>query len=308
MRILIVEDSPTDRQLLKYLLEERFRDEAKFREAPDLKTAFEYLEQGNIDCAVLDLQLPDSVGRETFRKLIARFPDVPIIVMTHNKDRALAIEMIQEGAADYVLKNFTDDEDIFRRIVFAIEKHKRTVRMVPEQVSSIHRLERAQANMLTAHQSGEHAAIQGSTVETTAAIADISRKLFAELQAVSNKVTQQGTQQESIAKTVDNIDRELLRGHSGRPSMRSQVDLLEHRVGTMEKGLTEVKKDAEEHEKEERHDKLEIKQTQITNRTKLLIGILVFLGTVATAIATFEAVKQRAKDPGGLHVPSLSTH
>jgi len=286
MKILIVEDSPTDRQLLKYLLEERFRDEAKFCEAADLRTAFSYLEESHIDCVVLDLQLPDSAGRETFTKIIDRFPDVPVIVMTNNKDRALAIEMIQAGAADYILKNYTDEESIFRRIIFAIEKHHRTVRMGPESASSIHRLERAKADMLTAHHSGEHTVVQTKAIETTAAVADISRSLFTELQGIANKVSQQGIQQENVARTVENIDRELLRGHSGRPSMRSQVDVLEHRVGGLERELTSVRENTETH-----------KQTWATNRVKILIGILTFLGAVAGALATYETSKSHKEVP-----------
>ncbi len=136
-RILIVEDSPTDRELLRYLLEDQFKNEAKFREASSLATAFRYLDQGNIDCVVLDLQLPDSAGRETFQKINERFPDIPTIVMTHNKDRALAIDMIKMGAADYVLKDYTNPDDIFRRIIFAVDRHHRTVRAPTEKVKAI---------------------------------------------------------------------------------------------------------------------------------------------------------------------------
>lgn len=142
-RILIVEDSPTDREILRYLLEDQFKSEAKFREASSLATAFRYLELGNIDCVVLDLQLPDSAGRETFQKINERFPDIPTIVMTHNKDRALAIDMIKMGAADYVLKDYTNPEDIFRRIIFAVEKHHRSVRMPAEKVQTVQQRLRA---------------------------------------------------------------------------------------------------------------------------------------------------------------------
>ena len=148
MRILIVEDSPTDRQLLRFLLEDQFKEEAKFREAANLDTAFRYLRMGNIDCVILDLQLPDSAGRETFERIHAQYPHLPMIVMTNNKDRELALEMIQAGAADYILKSYTDPEELFRRIVFAVEKHRRTVRVPPESASTVHRLDQAQLNLL----------------------------------------------------------------------------------------------------------------------------------------------------------------
>jgi len=291
MKILLVEDSPTDRQLMRYLLESRFDKEAKFREAASLAAAVAELDNGGIDCVILDLRLPDSVGKETFMKLVGRFPDVPIIVMTNNKDRELALEMIQLGAADYVLKNYTDEEDIFRRIVFAIEKHKRTVRVPPEGAGAIHKLERAQANMLTAHESGEHRAISNTTVETTTAIAELSRRMFAELQTLSTAQAQFKVSQDYIVKTVENLDKELLKGYSNRPSMRSQVDLLEHRLGETEQKMVDMQA-ARSHSQ---RSKDRLQQLQITNRTKVLLGILALVGTIATAIFTYEGVKHSAE-------------
>ncbi len=314
MKILIVEDSPTDRELLRYLLEDKFREEAKFREADSLDTAIRYLSSGSIDCVVLDLQLPDSAGKETFLKLIARFPDIPIIVMTHNKDRNLALEMIKAGAADYVLKNYTDPEDIFRRIVFAVEKHRRTVRMSPERAAAVHKLERAQANMLTAHQSGEHVAIQNTTVATTNAVADISRKMFSELQNLTSQITQSNVKNEQIGKTVEALETEILKGSGGRPSMRSQVDILDHRIGEIERRfsdfreLTEkkieqtdtkaeqrigaIRTDLKTSEDQNRLSAVQIQQTHMTNRTKVLIAILSLLGAVVAAVLSYEASKK----------------
>jgi len=294
MRILIVEDSATDRQLLRYLLEDKFMNEAKFREASNLATAVKYLDAGNIDCVLLDLQLPDSAGKETFEKLIARYPDVPIIVMTHNKDRELAVSMIQLGAADYILKSYTDEEELFRRIVFAVEKHRRTVRMPAENVVSIHKLERAQADLVTAHRSGEHVAIRDNTLATTTAIADLSKSLFTELQAISNKLVQQDGRLKGIEKIVDTLDHEIIKGHPTRPSMRSQVDLLDHRLGTAERNISEVNSTLKHSDDTQRMSHVVMHQTTVSNRTKLIVGVITLIGMVATAVASYEAATSNA--------------
>ena len=305
MRILIVEDSPTDRQLLKYLLEDRFKDQAKFREASNLESAFKYLDMGNIDCVVLDLQLPDSVGKETFERLIERYPDVPVIIMTHSKDRDLAIEMIRLGAADYIIKAGTNEEDIFRRIVFAVEKHTRSVRMPSEKVKEVHKIERAKANMMSAHQSGEHVAIRDTTVATTAAVADLSRNMFTELQKVSNELVYRRTRDEQIGKSLENLEAELLKGTNGRPSMKSQLDLLDHRMTTTDKRFSDFKqlteKGMEEVRKEQRaslnDDRLSVVHTQVahmTNRTKILLGILGLVGTLATSYFAYELSRNQS--------------
>lgn len=288
-----MEDTPSDRELLRYLLEDRFKSEAKFREASTLEEALSYLARGNTDCIILDLQLPDSTGKDTFKRINERYPGIPIIVMTHNRDRQLAIDMIQEGAADYVLKAYTDEEELFRRVIFAIEKHRRSIRMPPDHVSSINRVERAKANMLTAHQSGQHSAIRDMTVETTSALADLSRKLFAEVQKISNSMAQYVAQQEHVAKTVDTLDRELLRGHSGRPSMRSQVDLMAHRLDEVENEVQGVQDKFKSQEQAKQAEALQMKQTKMSDRTKVIIAIFALLGAIATATGTYAAAKVR---------------
>jgi len=232
MKILIVEDSRSERELLKYLLESRFQAAAKFREAQNLETAYQYLSRGDIDCVILDLQLPDSTGKETFEKLTEKFPEVPVVVMTNNKDRNLALEMIQHGAQEFIIKNFTDEEELFRRVLFAIEKHRRTVRVLPEEAASVHRLERASARMLTAQEQQKD--IQTTTVETTHAVADLSRRMFTEIQKVSHLVTRQGALLEHTQGTTDRLKTEILEGYPDRPSIKSQVERLSTRVEQLE--------------------------------------------------------------------------
>jgi DNA-binding response OmpR family regulator len=245
------------------------------------------LEGHYVDCAILDLQLPDSIGKETFEKLNARFPDVPMIVMTHSKDRELAISMIQQGAADFLIKSYTglDEEDLYRRITFAIEKHNRSVRVPPESARYYNRLERARVHLKEAHERDDASpsTIRNMTVEVTTAVADLSKKMFTELQQINMKLSQYGAQQEALMQTVNALDKELLKGHSNRPSMRSQVDVLEHRMSTAE---GKVKRFGEGY--------LEITQTKISNRTKVLIAILTLLGVLGTTIATYYATVHKS--------------
>lgn len=302
-RLLLVEDNPTDRELMRYLLESRFKS-ANIYEAATLYAALAIMNHEPVECVVLDLQLPDSTGKNTFKALNDRYPDIPLIVMTHNKDRQLALDMIQLGAADYVIKNFTDEEELFRRVLFAIEKHRHSVRVKPEAAATVHRLDRAQADMKTAHQSGQHSAIRDTSVEVTNAIADLSRRMFTELQGLSNQLTQVSTTQGAMTKTVDHLDLELLKGQAGRPSMRSQVDLMEHRLKSVEEEIDSLKEKKEETEKTQKQEAVQLTQSRLSNRTKLILGLLALVGTVAGAIATYEAATHKPPtDPA----PAAST-
>ena len=238
MRILIVEDNPTERDLLRYLLEGRFQSEAKFREANSIETASRYLEGRNIDCVILDLQLPDSIGKETFTKLNDRYPEVPIIVMTHNKDRDLAIEMIRLGAADYILKDYTNEEDIFRRVMFAIEKHQRTIRLPIDKAASIHALDQAKATMLSAHESGKPEALQKATTETTQAMSEVTKHLFTEMQAISIGLERKVEKDAQVYKLIEDLKTNLL-GGPDQISIRNKIEGLEDRLKNVERALTD---------------------------------------------------------------------
>ncbi len=234
MRILIVEDSPADRELLRSNLEDQRGLE--FIEADNLTKARAVLKCGGIDCVLLDLQLPDSVGKETFERLIERFPDIPIIVMTNNTDRELALGMIKNGAADFLIKDYTDGERLYRRILFAIEKHQRSVRVRPEAAQLVHRLERSKASMLTAHQSGEHLAVMESapptcpvhqkTMESIGILTEVSRDMFVELQAMRADMRKSDTAQNQDSDTVEQLKTIVLEGTPDRPSLMSGVEQL----------------------------------------------------------------------------------
>lgn len=122
MRILIVEDNPADRELLVFTLQEHWKTEAKFREAHDLKAAHGYLQRGGVDAVVLDLQLPDSTGWDTFARVHKAYPNLPIIVVTHNINLDLAVTLIEQGAEDVIVKDFTNTIVLFRRILFAVKR------------------------------------------------------------------------------------------------------------------------------------------------------------------------------------------
>ncbi len=127
MNILIVEDNPTDRELLIECLIDSFLSEARFRTASNLEEAFGYLArtldgEPYFDVVLLDLQLPDSSGRNTFVAIHEGYPSLPIVVLSHNTDRDLAVDLIHAGAADVIIKNYSNPLDLFRRVLFAVER------------------------------------------------------------------------------------------------------------------------------------------------------------------------------------------
>lgn len=308
MRILIVEDSPQTRKLLLFLLQERFIKEAKFREAQDLKTAFHYLKmwhdadrQAKLDgqpvdsiCIILDLSLPDSAGKETFHRIYKAYPEIPIVVMTNTNDRELAEAMVDHGAQDYILKNFTDEEEIFRRVSFAVRRHRRTITMPPMDAASVHRLDSSRAQLHQAHDSGQHKAVRERSMEVLDGMSDVVKRTFVGIQDLTIKFEKSETVQEHMADDMKSLSEEV-RGSHGRRSMRSEIEILSHRFTSIETDfvalnsrIDKTEKTVSETKKEDRVVAVQLDTNRMDNRTKVIIAVLGLLGMLITAYMAYK--------------------
>jgi len=124
VKILLVEDSPSDAALLQESLVEFGASQYEFTHAETLAEGFEHLGREPFDVLLLDLNLPDSVGHETFRQARAQAPHVPIVVMTGTENEALGLEALRGGVQDYLTKNHTDGRKVAQAIRYAIERKR----------------------------------------------------------------------------------------------------------------------------------------------------------------------------------------
>ena len=73
---------------------------------------------------LLDLSLPDSHGLDTFAKVYAHSPKIPIIVLTGNDDQTVALSAVKTGAQDYLVKGKLDRELLMRSMQYSIERKR----------------------------------------------------------------------------------------------------------------------------------------------------------------------------------------
>jgi len=92
--------------------------------AERLSQGLEQLAAGEMGLVLLDLSLPDSFGLETFTKVYAHSPTVPIIVLTGNDDQMLALSAVKGGAQDYLVKGRLDRELLLRSMQYSIERKR----------------------------------------------------------------------------------------------------------------------------------------------------------------------------------------
>lgn len=119
MDILLVEDDAVDEIAVRRLLS----GEAVIHCVNSLSQAIEYSKQQEVHLILLDLGLPDSNGLDTFTRLRAEVPEVPIVVLTGVDDDSLAVRTIRKGAQDFLVKGYLDARAL-RSLGFAVERDR----------------------------------------------------------------------------------------------------------------------------------------------------------------------------------------
>lgn len=124
--ILLIEDNPGDARLIQVMLAEAGENLFALERVDRLSHGLERVEQGDIGLVLLDLSLPDSHGLQTFHRLHAAAPQVPIIVLSGLNDETVAVNSVHEGAQDYLVKGHVDSLLLVRSIRYALERKRIT--------------------------------------------------------------------------------------------------------------------------------------------------------------------------------------
>jgi len=124
VKILLVEDSPSDAQVLQETLQEAGVGSFEFALVERLDEALARLRTESFNVVLLDLSLPDSTGPDTFRRVRAAAPGLPIVVLTGVDDEAVGVEAARQGVQDYLVKGQADARQIARAIRYAIERQQ----------------------------------------------------------------------------------------------------------------------------------------------------------------------------------------
>jgi diguanylate cyclase (GGDEF)-like protein len=122
--VLLIEDNPGDARLIELMLSEDPDTPFRLSCVDRLSRGLEFLSSQKPGIVLLDLSLPDSHGLETFDKVFAHSPAVPIIVLTGNDDQMLALSAVKTGAQDYLVKGKLDRELLVRAMHYSIERKR----------------------------------------------------------------------------------------------------------------------------------------------------------------------------------------
>ncbi len=114
--LLIVDDSKADRTLVRNLLARPYR----VREAATAREARALLRADEPDLVLLDYRLPDADGVDLLRAFVERH--VPVVMLTGMEAPEVIVEVMREGAHDYLTKGRLTEDGLERAIANAVEK------------------------------------------------------------------------------------------------------------------------------------------------------------------------------------------
>jgi signal transduction histidine kinase/HPt (histidine-containing phosphotransfer) domain-containing protein len=154
IQLLLIEDSPDDALFIQELLAESRQTVFEVDHVDWLSAAISRLAPedsagdaagitpANFDAVLLDLQLPDSRGLDTFRSVQRAAPALPVVVLSGFEDEDTALAAVQAGAQDYLVKTGVTTAVLERTVRYAIER-SRTSKALAERNAELEKAKEA---------------------------------------------------------------------------------------------------------------------------------------------------------------------
>jgi Flp pilus assembly CpaE family ATPase len=125
LQVLLIEDSSEYAELVQRWLEPTSEFEFGLVWSDSLEVGLKRLAQGGVDAILLDLGLPDSEGMATFSAIQAHAAGVPMIILSGLETESLALQMVQQGAEDYIVKSTCNSGLLIKAIQYAVTRQSR---------------------------------------------------------------------------------------------------------------------------------------------------------------------------------------
>lgn len=145
--ILIIDDNIDDRTLYKRALSEALGSQPQFEEAGTGEHGLDSIAKSSPSCVLLDYSLPGHNGIEVLKRIRAKHPYLPVIMLTGQGNETVAVRSMKEGAQDYISKSSITSE-MMERIVRASIGHCALEKRINEQRTALEIFTRALAHDL----------------------------------------------------------------------------------------------------------------------------------------------------------------
>ena len=140
LRILLIDDNPSDRQLESRELQREFA-EIEIQTAIDAAELERTLAAGGFDLVITDYQLHWSDGLAVLETVKAQYADCPVIMFTDNGTEEVAVAAMKRGATDYIRKGEP------YRLAIAVREAIEKQNLRQEHAKAIEQMQLSEANL-----------------------------------------------------------------------------------------------------------------------------------------------------------------
>ena len=122
LQILLVESDPVDARRLAEMLHVAGAGKFRLRRAHQLRQAKRHLQNGRADVAIVNLYLSDAKGLDVLAEAQCAAPSVTFLALHGSADEALAAQVLQLGAQDFLVKSELTPGRLERALSYAIAR------------------------------------------------------------------------------------------------------------------------------------------------------------------------------------------
>ncbi|MBF0318230.1 MAG: PAS domain S-box protein [Nitrospirae bacterium] len=142
MKVLLIEDDSADIAYIKEILWGISYLNFDVQSKSSLASVRLYLSSPDtrVDVILLDLNLPDSTGYETFLSVHRMAKDIPVLILTGIEDETFAVRAIQNGAQDYIIKAGLKGRELVRAMQYAMERHRLRIQVKQSEESRFYQI------------------------------------------------------------------------------------------------------------------------------------------------------------------------
>jgi phosphoserine phosphatase RsbU/P len=189
LKILLIEHEADFARLIKGVLADSLGAVFEVTPTSTIEDGLSRLAEGGFDLVLIDLTLPDGAGLANIKRLEAEAPRVPVIVLGHVNDEAVALEAVHEGAQDYLVKSQLNPQLLGRAIRYAVERQRADAALLEAEEKYRGIFENIVEGIFQTSPDGHYLSANsalariygyGSPEELMSSVRDIARKLYVE--------------------------------------------------------------------------------------------------------------------------------
>ncbi|MBD1395302.1 PAS domain S-box protein [Mucilaginibacter glaciei] len=124
INILVIEDNLGDFFLIETCLHDTRIDTKNILHAQTLQQGIAILSSNTIDLLLLDLTLPDSLAGNSYIEIQSYKKNIPVIILSGAKNEDMALDIMKQGAQDYLLKDELNPKILEKTILYSIERKR----------------------------------------------------------------------------------------------------------------------------------------------------------------------------------------